>query len=81
MTRRGPAPKAGGRREQLLSRVPTEDAQVYREMAKDAGLPVTDWVAMTLAQATGRPVPGYILDALADTKSGTGSPTLFAAAS
>lgn len=65
----------------MLSRVPTEDAQAYREMAKDAGLPVTDWVAMTLAQATGRPVPGYILDALDDTKAGNRSPTLFAAAS
>ncbi len=81
MTRRGPVPKAGGRREQLLARVPTEDAQAYREMARDAGLPVTDWVAMTLAQATGRPVPEYVLDALAGTKTGKGAPTLFAAAS
>lgn len=81
MTRKGPAPKAGGRREQLLSRVPTEDAQAYRDMARDAGLPVTDWIALTLAQATGRPVPEYILDALADNKVGSGTPTLFAAAS
>lgn len=81
MTRKGPAPKAGGRREQLLARVPTEDAQAYREMAKEAGLPVTDWVALTLAQATGRPAPEYVLDALADTRTGNGSPTLFAAAS
>lgn len=81
MTRKGPVPKAGGRREQLLARVPTEDAQVYREMARDAGLPVTDWIAMTLAQATDRTVPDYIVDALADTNAGKGSPTLFAAAS
>lgn len=81
MTRRGPAPKAGGRREQLLARVPTEDAHAYREMARDAGLPVTDWIALTLAQSTGRPVPEYILDALADTKAKKVSPTLFAQAS
>ena len=81
MTRRGPVPKAGGRREQLLARVPTEDAEVYREMAKDAGLPVTDWVAMKLAQATGRSVPEYVLKALADKGPESGSQTLFAAAS
>ena len=69
MARRGRPPKAGGRRVQYLTRVPETHADVYAERAADLGLPMTDYIAMRLAQAEGLAVPDYITDQLAASRS------------
>lgn len=64
-TRRGGrTAKAGGQREPLLTRLPVTDAEHYRVLAERAGLSVSSWIALQLAQATQREVPDFVAEEL-----------------
>lgn len=64
-SRFGRPPKGGGDRAQLIARVPTGHAEHYREQAAQMGIPLSDYVALKLAEGAGLPVPAYIADQLA----------------
>lgn len=54
----GPAPK--GHRDPFTVRVPTEHKPIYEQQARNAGLPLGDYVALVLAHAHQLPEPAYI---------------------
>lgn len=58
MAKPGPRPK--GERGQITLRVPREHRQVYEAEAAAANLSLTDYLALTLARATGLDEPEYI---------------------
>lgn len=64
--RRKPGPKPRGDRGTVASRVPVDQKAFYEERAAEAGLPLSDYVAVLLAQAHGLPVPDYIVRAAPD---------------
>ena len=57
-TRRGPVSK--GDRQQMTFRLPRTHLELYRKLAEDAGLPLSDYLALSLAQRHGLEEPGYI---------------------
>lgn len=58
--RRKPGRKPKGQRAQILVRTPTAQRPVFDEAAKQANLPLGDYVAVVLAIAHGLPIPDYI---------------------
>lgn len=50
-----------GRRSMMAARAPEEQAEHYFALASELGLPLSDWIVLTLAESTGLPVPQYIL--------------------
>lgn len=58
MARRGPTPK--GDREQFTIRLPRTHLEMYRERARDAGLPLGDYLATQLAVAHELGEPEYV---------------------
>lgn len=49
-------------RPQMTARVPSNHRALYEQDAKELGLALTDYLAMTLAIGRGLEVPGYIRD-------------------
>lgn len=57
-TRPGPKPK--GDREQITARFPRGHLDVYRQRAEQAGMSLSDYLALTLARAHDLGEPGYL---------------------
>lgn len=55
---RGRKPK--GVREQITAKVPKDQKSIYEELARAAGLPLTDYIAVALAEHHGLPTPNYL---------------------
>lgn len=55
---RGRKPK--GVREQITAKVPTDQKSIYENLAREAGLPLTDYIAVALAEHHGLPTPNYL---------------------
>lgn len=58
--RRRPGPDPKGDRVQFTARLPKTDLEHYRQEAERSGLPLTDYLALKLAEAHGLPVPAYL---------------------
>ena len=59
MERRKPGPKPKGLA-QITLRVPADHRPCYEAAARDAGLPLSDYIALVLAQAHELPEPAYL---------------------
>ena len=58
--RRKPGMPSRGDRKPIITRVPTDQAAHYEQCALALGLPLSDYVALCLAELHGKPVPSYI---------------------
>ncbi len=58
--RRKPGPKPRGVRGAIATRVPLEHKAHYERCAAERNMPVSDYLALLLAEAHGLPVPEYI---------------------
>lgn len=56
-----PGPKPKGVRRQFTLRVPDDQYEVYQGLAAEAGMPVSDYLAVMLARHHGLPDPEYVL--------------------
>jgi hypothetical protein len=59
MNRGGRKPK--GNRTAISCRVPADQKPLFEEAAREAGMPLGDYVAVILAEHHGFPVPDYLL--------------------
>lgn len=55
---RGRKPK--GSRVPISAKVPTDLMPILKAEAADKGMPLTDYVALVLAEAHGQPAPSYL---------------------
>lgn len=58
--RRKPGPVPKGDRSQFTIRVPADHRPVLEKAAKEAGLPLGDYVAVVLAAKHDLPIPAYV---------------------
>lgn len=58
MAKYGPDPK--GDREQFTARLPKDHLAIYRAAAARRGMPLTDYLAVKLAEAHELPEPAYV---------------------
>ena len=66
MAGRRPGPDPKGDRSQITLRLPRTHRTVYEHAAKQAGLPLGDYLALRLARAQGLDDPDYIALKLTD---------------
>lgn len=58
--RRRPGPVPKGKRKQFTVRAPEDHVPIYEQAAEEAGLPLSDYIAVALARLHGLPEPTYI---------------------
>lgn len=58
--------KPKGDREAISCRVPSDHKPTYEDHAREAGMPLGDYVAVILAEHHGLPVPSYMRPANAE---------------
>lgn len=52
--------KAKGNRAAISAQVPADQKPLFEEAAREAGLPLTDYIALALARYHGFPDPDYL---------------------
>ena len=55
-----PGRKSKGPRRAMHVRVPVDHYAAYEAVAAQAGMPLADWVALTLARSQDLPEPAYV---------------------
>lgn len=66
MAGRRPGPDVKGDRSQFTTRMPRDHRAVYEWAARQAGLPLGDYLALQLARAHGLDDPDYLAPTLMD---------------
>lgn len=49
-------------------RIPDEHAEIYKQRAEDLGIPLSSWIALTLAEHESLPIPGYVREEILKAK-------------